>query len=157
MGGQGVGYAAHLMGEALTRQGLNVAVHHSYGAEVRGGKVYSDIIYSDEPILSPFVEKLDIVLILHSIAIESVHDLIRRDSHVIVDEDLCRNVDLAIRVTRKPFLMLSHKNQVPLNMVAIGFLAKICGLNRGSFINVIRDYKKNVEPNVRAFELGYEL
>ena len=157
MGGQGIGYAAHIIGEALTEIGFYTAIHHAYGAEVRGGKVYSDIIYSDKPIISPFIEAVDYALLLHDIGFESIANTLKENTELIVDDTLCREIDVNIKIIKKPFYQVSQREKLPLNIVAIGYLAKKCELEKEAFLEIIRRSGKKGEDNYKAFIVGYKL
>jgi 2-oxoglutarate ferredoxin oxidoreductase subunit gamma len=64
VGGQGLGFAGRLLGEAAIQAGLHVAQTTSYGVESRGGMSTSDVIISEGPILFPEVRRPDILLLM---------------------------------------------------------------------------------------------
>jgi|Deesub1362B_J571_1020462.scaffolds.fasta_scaffold00005_137 2-oxoglutarate ferredoxin oxidoreductase subunit gamma len=157
MGGQGIRYSAHIFGEAVTQLGLYAAVHHSYGAEVRGGRIYSDITYDETPITSPYSEKLDIALILHKLGISSIRDHIETLELIIVDEELLGELYPHKNIVSVPLHKTAYSRDLPLNMVALGYLANKCGIRLEALLSAIRDYKRNREINIRAVKEGYKL
>lgn len=64
VGGQGMGVAGRLLGEAAILAGLRVAQTTAYGVESRGGLSTADVIISPEPIYFPEVRRPDVILLL---------------------------------------------------------------------------------------------
>lgn len=64
VGGQGLGVAGRLLGEAAILAGLHVAQTTDYGVESRGGMSTSDVIISKDPIYYPEVRSPDALLIV---------------------------------------------------------------------------------------------
>ena len=58
-GGQGVLLFSTVILRAAVQEGKRALCLPSYGAEARGGEVSCFLIFSDQPILSPFAEKVD--------------------------------------------------------------------------------------------------
>lgn len=64
VGGQGMGFAGRLLGEAAIIAGFHAAQTTAYGVESRGGLSTADVIISREPILFPEVRRPDVLLLL---------------------------------------------------------------------------------------------
>lgn len=64
LGGQGVVFAAQLLGRAGVLEGWKVSQSSFYGPETRGTLCYGDVILSRESIDFPFVRKPDILIAL---------------------------------------------------------------------------------------------
>jgi len=64
-GGQGLMTLGKLVANIMMDQGRHVTYFPSYGAEVRGGTAHCQVIFSDEPIYSPIVERADTLLIMN--------------------------------------------------------------------------------------------
>jgi 2-oxoglutarate ferredoxin oxidoreductase subunit gamma len=64
VGGQGMGVAGRLLGEAAMLAGLHAAQTTAYGVESRGGLSTSDVIISSDPIAFPEVRRPDALLLM---------------------------------------------------------------------------------------------
>lgn len=64
VGGQGMGVAGRLLGEAAMLAGLRAAQTTAYGVESRGGLSTSDVIISSDPIAFPEVRRPDALLLM---------------------------------------------------------------------------------------------
>ena len=66
VGGQGMGVAGRLLGEAALIAGLHAAQTTAYGVESRGGLSTSDVTINEEEIYFPEVRRPDALLIMAS-------------------------------------------------------------------------------------------
>lgn len=66
VGGQGMGVAGRLLGEAAIIAGLHAAQTTAYGVESRGGLSTSDVVVDEGEIYFPEVRKPDALLIMAS-------------------------------------------------------------------------------------------
>jgi len=64
VGGQGMGFAGRLLGEAAIIAGKHVAQTIAYGVESRGGLSTSDLLISNDEIFYPEVRCPDVLLIM---------------------------------------------------------------------------------------------
>lgn len=64
-GGQGMMLLGKLLAQILMEEGRHVSYFPSYGAEVRGGSAHCHVIYSDEPVHSPIVERADTLVLMN--------------------------------------------------------------------------------------------
>lgn len=155
VGGQGVVFATTVLADALFREGYNVVQLQSYGAEVRGTPVIAYLIYSDKSIESPFIEKFDVIVVLHSKSMRYIDNL-SENGLLIVNSDLVSTSREALKVP-----LLSKAEEVRLkdlvNMVALGYLAKIGIVKLESLINTVRAVGKRVEVNEKAIMVGYSI
>ncbi len=71
VGGQGMGFAGRILGEAAIISGLHVAQTTAYGVESRGGLSTADVIICPEQIHFPEVRRPDALLIMADKGIES--------------------------------------------------------------------------------------
>ena len=156
IGGQGIAFSGWLLGYAATHSGLFSAVHHSYGAEVRGGSVISNIIISEEPILNPYINEFDVYLILHSIGWKFVKP--SSDTLYIADDVIARDNSIEnLNIEWLPFDTVSHQRDLPINMIGLGYLSKKGVIPLKVLEEAIIQRKKNVEHNIEALKLGYKL
>ena len=155
VGGQGIVFAVTVLADALFREGYNVVQIQSYGAEVRGTPVIAYLVYSDKPIESPFIEKFDIMIVLHSKSMRYINNL-SENGLLIVNSDL---VDVKRNALKAP--LQSRAEEVRLrelvNMVMLGYLAKIGVVRLESLIEAIRAIGRGVEANEKAIMAGYNI
>ncbi len=157
IGGQGIAFSGWLLGYAATLTGLYASVHHSYGAEVRGGSVVSDIIIQEKPIENPYKDRFDVYLVLHSFGWKNV-EIDGGDILVIADEDIAReNAQKNIEIDWKPFDRIAHGEDLPINIVALGYLCRMGVISFEALWQAIEDRGKVVEKNIRALNRGYNL
>lgn len=156
IGGQGIAFSGWLLGYAATHDGLFSAVHHSYGAEVRGGSVISNIVISEEPIVNPYIDDFDLYLLLNSIGwkfVKSSSEAVYIADNVIARDNFLRGLD----IEWLPFDKLSHQEDLPINVMALGYLSKKDVISFDALERAIIQRKKDVERNIKALKLGYKL
>jgi 2-oxoglutarate ferredoxin oxidoreductase subunit gamma len=123
-GGQGI----MLMGQILTRAGLNQGRHVSwlpaYGAEVRGGTAHCQVVISDKEIASPAFIQADSCIVMNEPSLISFESRLKAKGLLLVNSSLAqsqpRRKDL--RVYRIPFTEIAVKlgNIKVANSVALG-------------------------------------
>ena len=64
-GGQGMMLLGKLLAQIMMEEGRHVSYFPSYGAEVRGGSAHCHVIYSDEPVHSPIVERANTLVLMN--------------------------------------------------------------------------------------------
>ena len=156
IGGQGIAFSGWLLGYAATYGKLYSAVHHSYGAEVRGGVVISNIVISDKPIVNPYIDTFDIYLILNSIGwryVEKTGEAIYVADDNIAKEDAPETENIEWR----PFDKISHEKNLPINVIALGYLAKKKVTLYENLKEAIIKRGKELEKNIEALKIGYIL
>lgn len=156
IGGQGIAFSGWLLGYAATSSGLFSAVHHSYGAEVRGGSVISNIMIDGKPIVNPYTDKFDYYLVLHSIGWRYVG---MEKNAVIIADDVVAGKDFPenIKIDWKPFDKIGHEKSLPVNVIALGYLSKKGIISYEALEKAIISRGKDVEHNLKALEIGYKL
>jgi len=92
IGGQGVVYAADLLGVAASQAYHAVAVSASYGAEARGTVTTTEVVMSDEDIDYPHVEQPDFLIIMHQKAYDVLHTQITPGGNLVIDQYLTKNI-----------------------------------------------------------------
>jgi Pyruvate/2-oxoacid:ferredoxin oxidoreductase gamma subunit len=157
LGGQGIAFCGWLIGYTATRHGLYASIHTTYGAEVRGGLVESKIVIDDRPITNPYIEEYDLRLILHSHAWRAI-EKIGEDETIIADDTLAKeNSPENIDIDWRPFDKISHENNLPINMIALGYLSKLGVIPIDKLIEGVKEVGRDVERNIEAIEHGYRL
>ncbi len=157
IGGQGIVFAATVLGEALYRLGYYVAQLQNYGASVRGGAVYGYVVFGDKEIINPFIEELDILVVLHEQARRRWENIVEKSSTVIYDKDLVKGIPGG-----KPLPLASEadKNGVykSLNMVALGVASRLLGVDGiDKAVDEVLGERKNYDTNIKAYRLGWRL
>lgn len=155
-GGQGVIKAGLVLAEAFALDGKNVVQIQSYGPEARGGVSRTDIVVSDEEIDFPGLRRIDYLLVLHDSAYRKYYPQVDGKTHVIYDSSLVN----ARRGLGFPFTETSIREfGSPLftNMIAIGALAAMLGLQPEKVEVVIAKRIRNAGENIKAFRIGFEM
>lgn len=155
-GGQGVIKAGLVLAEAFALEGKNVVQTQSYGPEARGGASRADIIVSDDEIDFPGLRRVDYLLVLHDSAYRKYYPQVDGETHVIYDSSLVN----ARRGLGFPFTETSIREfGTPLfaNMIAIGALAAMLGLQPEKVEVAIEKRMRKAEENVKAFRIGFEM
>jgi len=166
IGGQGVLVAGHILGLAAAKY-MNYYVSQSeeYSAETRGGESRADVVIatSDEELDYPKVRKADIVIILHSYALNLYKKYIKEDAIVLIDEILVSKdlLQERWRVYAIPLTKLAEEHfetRRVANMIALGALASITNIvTLDALKNAVKEImsKKYIELNIKALELGF--
>ncbi len=156
IGGQGIAFSGWLLGYAATLSGLYASVHHSYGAEVRGGTVISNIIIDEEPIENPYREDFDTYIVLHSFGWKNVE--LRGDPTIIADIDIAEEeAPMNKLIDWKPFDKIAHEEELPINILALGYLCRKGIVSYEALKTAIETRGKGVERNLKALDRGYNL
>ena len=133
-GGQGIILSAVVLGDALVLQrGLYAAQTQSYGSEARGGQCQSELIVSEEPILTPIRATNDILVAMFQTALNTYIGSLRGDGTLFVDSGLVADLSRVAPET------VCHKvpatetavalgNKMAANMVMLGYFAGATGM-----------------------------
>lgn len=143
----------------------NTTYFPSYGAEVRGGTAHCFVRISSLPIASPFIEDLDIAVILNQPSLYKFQNRLKKGSLLIFNEDL-KQGDVSCPGVEKVSLPL---NQLALscgsiktaNIVALGAVVSVKPnlFKREAVLDVIKETFGNkdiLEQNMKAFYKGEE-
>jgi len=87
-GGQGLLLCGRVLAHAAMVEGREVLWIPSYGPEMRGGSATCTVIVSDEPIGSPVVDQLDVLVALTTPSVEKHGRLLQEGSLLVVDSSL---------------------------------------------------------------------
>lgn len=165
VGGQGVLTLGMVLAEAAANQGKYVTWLPEYGSEMRGGSASCKIKIGDEPIISPFMEEIDILAALHKNPLEKYAELVEEGGMIMVESSLVHDLpDYPGRtVVRVPAVELAEKIANPRGMSAVMVGAIIAAseiLPFDAALEAVSSYYayKNlpVEINKQAFIEGYQ-
>jgi 2-oxoglutarate ferredoxin oxidoreductase subunit gamma len=162
-GGQGVILAAAVIGKAAALyQGGYATMTQSFGPEARGGSSSAQVIFSDEPILYPYVTEPDVLVVLSQEAYTRFTPELQHGGILIMEQDLVRvgQLPAGVRVFGVPATRLAEElgRKVVLNVVMVGFFGAVTNLlDPAALRKAVAD---SVPPaleklNLEAFEKGY--
>jgi 2-oxoglutarate ferredoxin oxidoreductase subunit gamma len=155
VGGQGLGLAGRLLGEAAIEAGLHAAQTTAYGVESRGGMSTSDVIISPQMILFPEVRRPDALLIMAEKGLQAnlsgTHDrtLILFDSGTVSE-----SFETSGRKHPFPFLELALKefgNGGAATIIGLGTLAQMTEVL--PLPALIEAVKRRLPPKVRNLNI----
>ncbi len=87
-GGQGLLFAGHVLAEAGLLEGREVFWIPAYGPEMRGGTAACTVIVGDEPIGSPIVDALDLLIALNPPSLAKYEPLLASGALLVVNDSL---------------------------------------------------------------------
>ncbi|MGQ9699493.1 MAG: 2-oxoacid:acceptor oxidoreductase family protein [Candidatus Bipolaricaulaceae bacterium] len=162
IGGQGIVFAGRLLAQAMLEAGKEVTLRYTYGAEVMGTPVHSDLVIADEPILSPYFREAQVAVILHPRALPEAMAGVERGGLVVLDSSCPPPAQRAtFRLEMRPFLEQVARRQPGdpgrlAAVAALGFLAKLGVLPREPLTRTV-ETGPSAEENRAALRLGLEL
>ncbi|MDR1730687.1 MAG: 2-oxoacid:acceptor oxidoreductase family protein [Synergistaceae bacterium] len=132
-GGQGIILAAVVLGDALViHRGLYAAQTQSYGSEARGGQCQSELMVSEEPILTPVRASNDILVAMFQTAFNTYVSSLRKGGLLLVDSELValpaagaippETVSFRVPATEEAQKL---GNRMAANMVMLGYFAGV--------------------------------
>ena len=167
MGGQGNILMGLVFAKALVKSGFWVIQTQHYGAQVRGGLSYCDVLFSDVQIDFPKAETFDILYIMHEIGLTHLKFL-RQNGILFVDTSYINVLPQSIfRITKKVIKFPAAKiaeeklgKPNVANMVGLGIISKVTGIIK--LDKIIQAMKEQVrehyhEINEKALKIGYEM
>lgn len=162
-GGQGLALAGLILADAAVRDGKNVAMTHSYGAQQRGGPSYADVIISSGEIDYPRVIDADVLVIFSEKAFGYYEHRLASDGLLVIDGSQIEKVPIeGVEVIPVPFSDISQKvtgNTLSANMVVLGFVAELTKLvSHRAIVAALKDRspQKGLLANRAALEEGIQ-
>jgi 2-oxoglutarate ferredoxin oxidoreductase subunit gamma len=164
-GGQGVILAGMVIGRAATiYDNKFVTLTQSFGPEARGSACSVQLIVSPQPILYPYINRPNILVVMSQEACTRFCTDIKPGGVLLYEQDLIKlskkcapNVKtLGIPATR---LAEELGRKLVLNMVMVGFVTAMTSLTTAEAVrkSVADSVPKGTEQlNLAAFEKGYE-
>jgi 2-oxoglutarate ferredoxin oxidoreductase subunit gamma len=165
LGGQGVLTLGLILAELAADQGKHVTWIPSYGSEMRGGSANCTMKISDEEIVSPYIEEMDLLVALAPQALEKYQDQVRPGGCVIVNssviKDYARKDGLQYLEVPANEIALAQDNARGVSLVFIGAMiaySKIVSQEVGAAgVDAYFARKKINNPKNRTvFLAGYE-
>lgn len=163
-GGQGIMFMGKLLCYAGMMENKHVTYIPSYGAEVRGGTAYCNVIISTDEIPSPVISGPMNAIIMNTPSLKKFEPTIMKKGLLVVDSSMAnRTVNRKdIETITIPATNIADRlgNTRVANMVALGaFLARKDIINRSTvmeaFEEILPSYRKHlIEINRQAFTEG---
>jgi 2-oxoglutarate ferredoxin oxidoreductase subunit gamma len=162
-GGQGVILASVILAEAAgVHEGRQVVQTQSYGPEARGGASKADVIISDEPILFPKCQKLDVLVCLSQAAADRYFEDLRVRGVAVIDSFHVRESPRqgAVCLPLAEAARRELGRELFANIVALGAVARVTGAVRLDSLGlalVARVPAHSLDTNRRALQLGWDV
>jgi len=159
-GGQGIVLAGVILGEAASREGMNVVQTQSYGPESRGGAARSEVVIADGLVDYPKVTVPDIFIALSQPGFDKYSSDVKKRTKIVVDKDLVKtDMKGAVEV---PFLKTAEKvgRKIVANIVMLGYITseyQIVSKKTMKATILDRIPKGTEKLNIKAFEEGYKM
>lgn len=165
-GGQGIVTSGNVFAYVAAENGYEVLWTPAYGGQMRGGKAYSTVIFSHEPIYEPMMSTLDILVAMNEPSLDFT-EMLKEDGILIVNADVVDR-KTPIRTKAKtlwlPVDSLAIKAEAPraANIVSVGMVVHELGFDKSKACDVIcKVFEHNGKEkfnagNIRAFCASYE-
>ncbi len=88
-GGQGIMMIGQLLCYAAIDYGKEALFLPHYGPEQRGGTANCTVTISDQPIGSPMVRKIDVLIAMNQPSLEKFADRVKDDGIILANSNLC--------------------------------------------------------------------
>ena len=163
-GGQGIVLTGAILGKAAVLHDHKHAIMtQSYGPEARGGSCSSQVIISDDEILSPGVEHPQILLCMNQEGYEKNVNSLLPGGLLVWDTDLVdpKQTGQGLTTYDIPCTRIAEKlgNKMMANIVLLGFLTAVSEVvSTESLKQAVLDTvpPRTMENNSKAFETGRE-
>lgn len=164
VGGQGVLTLGTILAESAASLGLFATWLPEYEGAMRGGASASLVKISDEKIISPFMEEMDILVALNEVSLQIYADRVVPGGYIIVEEELVPDIpEYKDRTVLKvPAVRLSTDlgNPKGMSVVVAGAIVACADLfPYDTALKAVGEYFKKkelpVKANQEAFIAGY--
>lgn len=169
IGGQGVLYAAGLLGQAACLEHKYVAVSASYGAESRGSLTTAEVVISDNESTTglgidyPHCEEPNFLIALHQKAYDAYKDNLSLEGTIFIDSSLVRQIDKTLHPHHAiPATQLAREklgNVTLANLILVGLFSKVSGIiSKASLLRVLKELTSPDRQTLaqKALQLGWE-
>jgi len=131
-GGQGLVLSAAVLGTGAVGAGMYAVQTQSYGSEARGGECQAELILSREPISSPTVAEVDVLIAMSQTALAKYLLRLRAGGVLVIDPMFVERPQRDdIQVIEVPVTQIAADEigqQITANMLMLGFLAEATSL-----------------------------
>jgi len=127
-GGQGVILLGKVIAWAALKEGRQITWIPSYGAAMRGGTAYCEVVIAEEEIASPYVGQCDTLFAFNQPSWDKFKKRVRKGGLALLNSSLIKDEALPenLKVRRVPFteIAVSLGEMRVANMVALGAFLK---------------------------------
>ncbi|MBF0519037.1 MAG: 2-oxoacid:acceptor oxidoreductase family protein [Nitrospirae bacterium] len=168
-GGQGILFMGKLMASAAMVSGKNVTWFPSYGAEIRCGTANCTVIASDEPIGSPVIKHIDVLIVFNSMSLKKFIHRLRANGLLFYDSSLFtyENGSAEIKTVGIPATTLASElgSKKSANMLMLGAVASMTDmlfLKKNLLLSVMENDSMKLQSetlslNKLAIDRGFEI
>ncbi|HNR63426.1 MAG TPA: 2-oxoacid:acceptor oxidoreductase family protein [Thermotogota bacterium] len=168
IGGQGNIKMGLMLAKTLTYDRKWVVQSQHYGAQVRGGVAYSDVLFAQDPIDFPKAYTFNMLYIMDQKPLDSFITLLKPNGVLVCDTTTIKKIPTFVkRLTRKVIAMpiaqmCTEKFGTPVvsNVVGLGLIYKISGIiTLENLQKTVSEEvsKKYYEMNMQAIQFGMTL
>lgn len=166
IGGQGVVLSSVVLGRAASvYDKINAVQTETYGSDMRGGEVCTEVIIAEERIIYPTVNNPDILVALSQKACDDNIKDLKSNGIVVTDSDLVNVSSLKDGIIHchgsfNKIAIEELKKKAVANMIMLGFLYKKTGVvSYHSLKKAMVDLLpyKTQELNIKALDFGVKL
>jgi 2-oxoglutarate ferredoxin oxidoreductase subunit gamma len=166
LGGQGVVLASVILGRAASvYDKMNAVQTETYGSDMRGGDVCTEVIIAEERIIYPVINNPDILIALDQKAYNNNFNDLKPEGIIITDSDLVKVSSLKKGIIHyhqsfNKIAIEQLKKKAVANIIMLGFLqekTKIVSLN--AIGKAIADLvpSKTLDLNLQALHRGVDI
>ncbi len=162
-GGQGVVLSGYILGRAhAVHEGMHATMMQSFGPEARGSACSATLVLSDEEVLYPYVEAVDVLVAMSSDGYETHRSELRRNGTLVFEEQLVRpRTGKGQKAFGVPSTRIAESlgRIIVQNIVMLGFVAASTELvSRDAMREAVRTSVPagTEDLNLRAFDAGWD-
>lgn len=164
-GGQGILTMGLILARVGMRQGLHVTWIPSYGSEMRGGTANCHVKISAEPISSPFVKQIDILVAMNEPSLVKFEPFVKSGAVALANASIVKDYpfrqDIEVFQVEANDLAAQVDHPKGANIVMLGALTAATQLfERQVMAEGIDEFfaskGKQIPKNRLCFDLGYE-
>jgi len=166
IGGQGVVLSSVILGRAASvYDKMNAVQTQTYGSDMRGGDVCTEVIISEEKIIYPVINNPNILVALDQKAYDSHVNNLQSDGILITDSDLVNASSLKEGIIHyygsfNKIAIEELKKKAVANMIMLGYLqekTKIISFN--ALEKAVADLVplKTIDLNLKALQIGVNI
>ncbi len=129
-GGQGVLSLGKFISYSAIEQNLNTSWLPSYGPEMRGGTANCSVIYSDEEIAAPVIDRPDILIVFNEPSLDKFEASVKEGGIIISNSDIVHKKPTRKDVTHYEIpvdTLASAINKRGANVYMLGVLLPVFG------------------------------
>ena len=131
-GGQGIILSSVIFGTAaVLHSNMNAVQTQSFGSESRGGECQAELILSNQPIISPLANQLDILIAMSQPALRQYLKRLKSSGTLLYDPEYVLRPDREdIKIIPVPATESANRlgNKLAANMFMLGFLQQMTHL-----------------------------